>query len=99
MRPQAEFEQEAWAGAMSLPLELMLLENNQLAITPVREVLDENLSKKYRQYEHVQLEDLPKIQAEMGQHLKVVISDDLSKVLFVDGSVVEFFDFPNYRAM
>lgn len=31
-----------------------------------------------------------------SDQLKIVISDDLSKVIFVDGSVIEYFDFPNY---
>lgn len=95
-RPVEEHEAAGWAGAMTIPVQLMLLENNQLALTPVREVLDEKITKRYRLYENVSAEMLAQIQKEMGNRLKVVISDDLSKVFFVDGSVVEFFDFPNY---
>jgi beta-fructofuranosidase len=96
MRPVVKHQAAGWAGAMSLPIELMLLDNNLLALTPVREVLDEKITDHYCLYENVTPEMLSQIQAEMGSRLKVVISDDLSKVLFVDGSVVEFFDFPNY---
>jgi beta-fructofuranosidase len=96
MRPVEEHKAAGWAGAMTIPIELMLLENNVLVLTPVREVLDEKITGAYRLYENVSPDMLPQIQAEMGNRLKVVISEDLSKVFFVDGSVVEFFDFPNY---
>jgi beta-fructofuranosidase len=96
MRPVEEHKAAGWAGAMTIPIELMLLENNVLALTPVREVLDEKITGAYRLYENLSAEMLPQIRAEMGNRLKVVISEDLSKVFFVDGSVVEFFDFPNY---
>jgi beta-fructofuranosidase len=96
MRPVEAHKAAGWAGSMTIPIELMLLENNVLALTPVREVLDEKITGRYRLYENVSADMLHQIQAEMGNRLKVVISEDLSKVFFVDGSVVEFFDFPNY---
>ncbi|MEO1290875.1 MAG: glycoside hydrolase family 32 protein, partial [Chloroflexota bacterium] len=77
-----------WAGMMSVPMELMLLENNQLAVTPIREILDHKLASDYRQFTDVQVNDLATIQADLpSKRLKVVVSDDLSKVFFIDGTV------------
>ena len=97
-RSKEELEKAGWAGTMSLPMELMLLENNQLAITLVREVLDGDLTNdKYQQFTDVTREQFINLQNKMqSNQLKIVISDDLSKVIFVDGSVIEYFDFPNY---
>ncbi|MGB7340783.1 MAG: glycoside hydrolase family 32 protein [Phototrophicaceae bacterium] len=90
--------QSDWAGMMSVPMELMLLDNNQLAVTPIQEILASHLTSEYRQFHNVSYEDLVNIQAQLpSKRLKVVISDDLSKVVFIDGSVVEYFDFPEYK--
>ncbi|GAB5490219.1 MAG: hypothetical protein Phog2KO_04340 [Phototrophicaceae bacterium] len=90
-------KQSDWAGAMSLPMELMLLDNNQLAITPVTEILDSQLPSDYQQFHNVTVDDLVDIQSNLAsKRLKVVVSDDLSKVIFIDGSVVEYFNFPDY---
>lgn len=97
-RSDAIPESTNWAGAMSVPMELMLLENNQLAVTPVREILNNDLATSYQQFHNVGVDDLADIQAQLiSKRLKVVISDDLSKVIFIDGSVVEYFDFPDYE--
>lgn len=87
-----------WAGAMSVPMELMLLENNQLSVTPVREILNNDLATAYQQFHNVSVDDLADIQVQLpSKRLKIVISDDLSKVIFIDGSIVEFFNFPDYE--
>lgn len=97
-RSESENEQAIWSGAMSTPIELMLLDNNQLALTPVREILDSELPTTYAQFYDVTVEDLERIQRELAsENLKIVASDDLSKLIFIDGSVIEYFDFPNYR--
>ena len=90
-------EEGKWSGAMSIPMELMLLENNQLAITPVSETLDSQLTSEYQQFHDVTVENLADIQSQLpSKRLKVIIADDLSKVIFIDGSVVEYFNFPDY---
>lgn len=99
-RDMSESLAAGWAGTMSLPLQLMLLEDNTLAISPVREVLDDELTQSYRHYINVDYEKLAQIQAQINTNrLKIVISDanDISKVIFIDGSIVEIFDFPDYR--
>ncbi|MGJ3238875.1 MAG: glycoside hydrolase family 32 protein [Anaerolineae bacterium] len=96
-RQADDTQAEHWAGTMSVPMELMLLENNQLAVTPAREILDHQLARAYRQFHDVHAHDLAEIQASLpSKRLKVVASDDLSKVIFIDGSVIEVFDFPEY---
>lgn len=90
-------EDSRWAGVMSVPMELMLLDNNQLVVTPVAEILDNHLALSYQQFHDVTLADLVEIQHNLpSKRLKVVISDNLSKIIFIDGSIVEYFDFPNY---
>lgn len=97
-RSESDPQPEHWAGVMSVPMELMLLDNNQLVVTPVREILDNNLASDYRQFHDVGVHDLADIQAKLpSKRLKVVISDDLSKVIFIDGSVIEYFNFPDYE--
>jgi len=98
MRSETDPQPNNWAGAMSIPMELMLLDNNQLAVTPVREILDNNLATSYQQFHDVSETDLADIQAQLpSKRLKIVISDDLTKVVFIDGSIVEYFDFPDYE--
>lgn len=91
-----------WSGCMSLPLQLMLLEDNTLAVTPVREVLNDDLAQHYQHFQNVKAEQLPELQAKLeSARLKVVVShaDETSTTVFLDGSVVEVFRFPHYRAM
>lgn len=96
-RPVEHYQEAGWAGVMSMPIELMLLENNQLALTPIREMLDNDLATSYQQFKNVTADNIAAIQAKLhSERLKVVISDDVSKVLFIDGSVVEYFNFPDY---
>ncbi len=86
-----------WAGVFSMPMELMLLDNNQLALTPISEMLDNQLATHYQQFHNVSGNDLKEIQRNLpSKRLKIVISDDLSKVIFTDGSIMEYFDFPDY---
>ncbi|MEL6527828.1 MAG: glycoside hydrolase family 32 protein, partial [Chloroflexota bacterium] len=97
-RTIAQHQQAGWAGVMSTPIEMMLLDNNQLALTPVHEMLNSDLTTSYRQFTDVTPERLADLQAKLpSNRLKVVISDDLSKVIFIDGSVVEYFNFPDYH--
>lgn len=96
-RSDRELQQAGWAGVMSTPVELMLMDNNQLCLTPIREILDNDLTIKYYQFHDVTINDLSQIQERINYNrLKIVISDDLSKVIFLDGSLVEYFDFPDY---
>jgi len=96
-RSESDPRPEHWAGVMTVPMELMLLENNQLAATPIREILDSDLPTGYKQFHDVAVDDLTTIQSKLpSKRLKVVISDDLSKVIFIDGSVIEYFNFPDY---
>lgn len=67
-RSKEELEKAGWAGAMSLPMELMLLENNQLAITLVREVLDGDLTNdKYQQFTDVTREQFINLRTKCNQ--------------------------------
>lgn len=87
-----------WSGSMSIPMELMLLDNNQLTVTPVREILNSDLPEEYFQFHDVTIDDLPELHQKVASnHLKIVIADDLSKVIFVDGSVIEYFNYPDYH--
>ncbi|MEO1165687.1 MAG: glycoside hydrolase family 32 protein [Chloroflexota bacterium] len=96
-RTIAQHQAAGWAGVMSTPVEMMLLDNNQLALTPVHEMLNSDLATSYRQFTDVSPENLADLQATLpSNRLKVVVSDDLSKVIFIDGSVVEYFNFPDY---
>lgn len=90
--------QETYDGAMSTPMELSLLQNGQLAVTPVKEALKDDLTSDYRQFQNVIQEDwLQLAQTLDSRHLKLVVSDDVSKVIFIDGTIVEYFNFPEYN--
>lgn len=104
LRETCELEERSnrdWAGSLSLPMQLMLLDDNTLVATPVREVLSDDLALNYRHFQAVAREQLPQLQAKLrSNRLKVVIShaDDTTTTVFLDGSVVEMFRFPHYRA-
>jgi len=79
-------------------MELSLLQNGQLAVTPVKEALNDDLTSDYRQFQNVIQEDwLQLAQTLDSRHLKLVVSDDVSKVIFIDGTIVEYFNFPEYN--
>lgn len=86
-----------WSGVMSLPMELTLPDEKHLALTPLETILHDSLPEQYWQFQQVTAADLPRLQQQVGSmHLKVVIAADVSKVIFIDGSVVEYFNFPDY---
>lgn len=97
-RSETEMRTAGWSGSMSLPMELTLPDEKHLALTPVENFLSDALPEKYWQFQNVTADDLPRLQEQIGSTcLKVIIADEVSKVIFIDGSVVEYFAFPEYE--
>ncbi len=90
---------DIYDGAMSTPMELSLLQNGQLAATPLKAALADERTRNYRQFLNLRREDWLALAEQVeSRHVKLVISDDISKVIFIDGTIVEYFDFPDYHA-
>lgn len=89
---------ETYDGAMSTPMELSLLQNGQLAITPIKAALADERTSSYRQFVNISEREWLRLAEQVGsRHVKLVISDDVSKVVFIDGTIVEYFNFPDYH--
>jgi len=99
-RTEMQRRTAGYAGALSAPMELRLLEGESLAMTPASEILSDEWAGEYEQRINVSVEEWVALLAQPEERrLKLVISDDVSKVVFVDGTIVEIFDYPGYRAL
>jgi len=97
-RPHEPGYVTGWSGVMSLPIQIDLLESNQILLTPIRESLQEKDTTGYWFFQNVGEDQLHELQAEVGSTaLKIVISEDMSQTLFVDHSIAEYFSFPHYQ--